>query len=231
MPGRGLPGPPDDRAFLFRCSILSDLFPGVKLPDVDYAHLIQALKENSIKLNLQPLQSFFIKIIQLYEMIIVRHGLMLVGESFGMKTAAYRVLAAALGDLSKKGLMGEEKVKYYCLNPKSVTMGQLYGQEDPVSKEWTDGVLAVLFRNAARDTSPDRKASRCRCSRPPFLGSCARVLLISSPRSFHAAVGRVRRARGRHLDREHEHGAGRQQEAVPELGRDHCDAGSHEHDL
>ena len=26
-----------------------------------------------------------------------------------------------------------------------------------MSKEWTDGVLPVLFRNAARDTTPDRK--------------------------------------------------------------------------
>jgi dynein heavy chain, axonemal len=127
------------------------------LPDLDYGHLISALKDNSVKMGLQPLNSFFVKIIQLYEMIIVRHGLMLVGESFGMKTAAWRVLAAALSDLNKKGLMGEQKVKTYCLNPKSVTMGQLYGQEDPVSKEWTDGILAVLFRNAARDTSPDRK--------------------------------------------------------------------------
>ena len=34
-------------------------------------------------------------------------------------------------------------------------------------------------------------------------------------------VDRVRRAGGRDLDREHEHGPGRQQEAVPDVGRDY----------
>jgi dynein heavy chain, axonemal len=103
---------------------------------------------------LQPLDTFIMKVIQLYEMIVVRHGLMMVGWSFGMKTSAIRVLAQALGDLNAKGLAGEFNVKTWTLNPKSVTMGQLYGEDDPVSKEWTDGVLAVAFRNAARYAMP-----------------------------------------------------------------------------
>lgn len=66
------------------------LFAGVSLPEVDYENLRFAIIDNCMKANLQPLESFITKTIQLYEMIIVRHGLMLVGYSFGMKTSSWR---------------------------------------------------------------------------------------------------------------------------------------------
>lgn len=95
------------------------------------------------------------QIFQLYEMILVRHGLMLVGYSYGAKTESYKILAAALSDLRAQNL--EVTTRYFVLNPKSIYIGQLYGQFDPVSHEWTDGVLAKIFRDAAMDASSDRK--------------------------------------------------------------------------
>ena len=139
--------------------IVSDLFPGVVLPAADYTDLTAAMSHECERLNLQPAPYFFEKTIQLYEMIIVRHGLMIVGLPFSGKTRSYRVLAAALTDMKAKGLDGPitETVEFHCINPKSITMGQLYGQFDAVSHEWSDGVLAVIFRSCASDPSPHRK--------------------------------------------------------------------------
>ncbi|XP_053190892.1 dynein axonemal heavy chain 3 [Scomber japonicus] len=137
--------------------IISDLFPGVVLPKPDYDLLLKALNDNIAKLNLQSVPWFIGKIIQVYEMMLVRHGFMIVGDPLGGKTSAYKVLAAALGDLYKAKLMEEFAVNYCIINPKAITMGQLYGCFDPVSHEWSDGVLATTFRDQAISTSENRQ--------------------------------------------------------------------------
>ena len=79
-----------------------------------------------------------LQIIQLYEMIIVRHGLMLVGAPFSGKSVGLKLLAGALTDLNAEGKQGTlfEKVEMQVINPKSVTMGQLYGEVDKATQEW-----------------------------------------------------------------------------------------------
>jgi len=43
------------------------------------------------------------------------------------------------------------------MNPKSITMGQLYGFVEPSTMEWKDGVLAKLVNEAAKDETPDKR--------------------------------------------------------------------------
>jgi dynein heavy chain len=139
-------------------NITSDLFPGIVLPEPDYSHMIACMKNQISHKNLQAEAYFIEKCIQLYEMIIVRHGLMIVGLPFAGKTSALKVLSTALTELHEKGLMKEMKTHIQTLNPKSITMGQLYGNFDEVSHDWSDGVLAIWFRILAAQM--DKKERR-----------------------------------------------------------------------
>ena len=84
----------------------------------------------------------------------VRHGLIIVGTTVGAKTASDRSLSKAYNLL--KDEENFSKVHCHVINPKSITMGQLYGMVDPQTSEWIDGVLAKIVQECARDQSPHR---------------------------------------------------------------------------
>ena len=66
--------------------ITKDLFPGVVLPEQDYAALQDEMRKSCARNNVQPKPYFMEKIIQLYETMMVRHGLMVVGDPYAGKS-------------------------------------------------------------------------------------------------------------------------------------------------
>ncbi|XP_070947930.1 dynein axonemal heavy chain 1 isoform X2 [Macaca nemestrina] len=140
--------------------IVSDLFPTIREEDTDYGILDEAIREACRKSNLKDVEGFLTKCIQLYETTVVRHGLMLVGPTGSGKSTCYRVLAAAMTSLKgQPSISGGmyEAVNYYVLNPKSITMGQLYGEFDLLTHEWTDGIFSSLIRAGAIASDTNKK--------------------------------------------------------------------------
>lgn len=75
---------------------MSDLFPNVLLPEPDYVHLNATTHQACAASNIQCIPAFLQKVQQIYEMMLVRHGFMIVGRPFAGKTTAYKMLADAL---------------------------------------------------------------------------------------------------------------------------------------
>jgi dynein heavy chain, axonemal len=90
-------------------------------------------------------------------MVLVRHGVMVVGQTCSGKTATIHNLAKAMTKANTDGLNAFSKVQIVTINPKAVTSGQLYGLFDENTHEFVEGILAVTFRRCAKDTSVDRK--------------------------------------------------------------------------
>jgi ABC-type dipeptide/oligopeptide/nickel transport system ATPase component len=77
----------------------------------------------------------------------VRHGLMVVGESTCGKSVIIETLKLAMSKLNGTG--GFNRVSTNKLNPKSILSHQLYGLFDMDTKSWTDGILPKIMRELA----------------------------------------------------------------------------------
>jgi dynein heavy chain len=122
-------------------ALLTDLFPKVANPP---KKVYEAIEKGSftimkrLKLDI-TCDTWFLKVIQLYETSLVRHGFMMVGPTMCGKT---EVMATLTGCQTEDN----QPTRIVALNPKAVTNQQLYGVKDPVSEEWTPGVFASIWQ-------------------------------------------------------------------------------------
>jgi len=137
-------------------NIIEDLFPGVGKPDDDYGKLTLAIEASMKHFQLINVPIFYGKIIQLYDTCQVRHGLMLVGPAGGGKTNNYAVLQHAMSSLEGDDSGPYGKVQTHILNPKCITSSQLYGDIDPGTGEWDNGIAQLIVENCSKDESPVR---------------------------------------------------------------------------
>jgi dynein heavy chain len=133
--------------------IILDLFPNVEEKQLDYTKLKAMMKQCAEERKLQMFQQFEEKMIQLRETFSVRWGVMIVGPTGGGKTTVFKTLAAAVTKLEDKKVFF--KTRYFILNPKSITMGQLYGEFDATTHEWTNGVLSDIIKQCSEDETTD----------------------------------------------------------------------------
>ncbi|CAJ1051390.1 LOW QUALITY PROTEIN: dynein heavy chain 1%2C axonemal [Xyrichtys novacula] len=140
--------------------IVSDLFPKTKQEPINYGILEESMRNVCRNKNLKDVDGYISKCIQLYETTVVRHGLMLVGPSGSGKTKCYEILGSAITALKGQPSVSGgvyEAVQMFVLNPKSITMGQLYGEYDLLTHEWTDGILSSLIRRGAACMDKEKK--------------------------------------------------------------------------
>ena len=136
--------------------LIQDLFPGLDCPRVAYPALGDAITNHFNRLHMQHSEEKkFLqqvdKTVQLYETMLVRHTSIVVGPTGGGKTVVMTALAKSL--LPSKN----QSVKIFTINPKAQKVSQLYGLMDPVTRDWTDGILSKIFRNINMPLPPGKE--------------------------------------------------------------------------
>ncbi|KAG5504460.1 hypothetical protein JKF63_04912 [Porcisia hertigi] len=135
-------------------SMLGDLFPGVTPQSAGLEELRAATVDELKAENLQVNEHIISKCLHLWDTLHTRHGVMVVGRTASGKTVTWRTLAGALRRLKEAGIDGPyEAVRVSLLNPKSVTMDELYGSYNQATREWKDGILSDLMRQICRDAT------------------------------------------------------------------------------
>uniref|UniRef100_A0A668AEI7 Dynein axonemal heavy chain 17 n=1 Tax=Myripristis murdjan TaxID=586833 RepID=A0A668AEI7_9TELE len=122
--------------------LIGDLFPALDVPrkrDLDFE---KHVKESVLDLKLQAEDNFVLKVVQLEELLAVRHSVFVVGNAGTGKSQVMRSLQRTYQNMKRRPVWAD-------LNPKAVTNDELFGIINPATREWKDGLFSNIMRELA----------------------------------------------------------------------------------
>jgi dynein heavy chain len=140
--------------------LIKDLFADVyelmpRMRDFDFEKLVADVATEEDKLRfpprLQPAEYFVQNVVDLQDLLALRHCVFVIGLSGSNKSETWKTLAKCW---TKGGVMG--KTIWKDINPKSITPNELYGYINMATREWKDGLMSCTMRDMANaaDSNP-----------------------------------------------------------------------------
>ena len=130
--------------------LIGDLFPSLDVPRKRDLEFEATCKKAVVDLKLQPEDSFVLKLVQLDELLGVRHSVFVIGNAGAGKSCVLRSLNKAYYNQKKKPTWVD-------LNPKTVTNDELFGIINPATREWKDGLFSTIMRDMSNLTNDGPK--------------------------------------------------------------------------
>eukprot|EP00071_Canis_lupus_P020266 XP_013968708.1 dynein heavy chain 9, axonemal [Canis lupus familiaris] len=125
--------------------LIGDLFPALDVPrrrDLNFEALV---RKAVVDLKLQAEDSFVLKVVQLEELLAVRHSVFVVGSAGTGKSQVLKSLHKTYQIMKRRPVWAD-------LNPKAVTNDELFGIINPATREWKDGLFSSVMRELANIT-------------------------------------------------------------------------------
>ncbi|KAM9747482.1 dynein axonemal heavy chain 17 isoform 1-T1 [Dama dama] len=125
--------------------LIGDLFPALDVPRKRDLNFEKVIKQSIVELKLQAEDSFVLKVVQLEELLQVRHSVFVIGNAGSGKSQVLRSLNKTYQNLKRKPVAVD-------LDPKAVTCDELFGIINPATREWKDGLFSTIMRDLANIT-------------------------------------------------------------------------------
>ena len=122
--------------------LIGDLFPGLNVPRKRNLEFESRIREAIVDLKLQPEDAFLLKIVQLQELLNVRHSVFVLGAAATGKSCVIK-------SLNKTYQLQKRKPVFVDLDPKAVTNHELFGAINLATRDWVDGLFSSIMRDVS----------------------------------------------------------------------------------